>query len=402
MGIAHLVLFLRCEVHMTRRVRTGFTLVELLVVIAIIGILVGLLLPAVQAAREAARRMSCSNNIRQYGLAILNYESAYKRMPHGAGGPHLDGSYPGGHIFDADPNVGRVAIGRYSTLISVLPQMEQTTLYQQIQGPFQNGGQTFLPGRAPWDMAGGLYTPWRTQIANIRCPSDPGRMNPDANWADDGSPRTNYVVCYGDTALNNDAAWHPATTRGAFQGRYARRLADFTDGTAYTAILGEVGTTPSQNLGQGQGKIRIQGALAINRGDSIQTPINCRNVAIADRYIPSVEPICRHSQGIRMQDGYLGHSGFVTILPPNSPSCSVGDWGWGLYSASSYHGSGVHICFADNNVRYIPNSVDAGDQSLPAPEGMDGARSNAPSPYGAWGAIGTKDAGDTWDASSLE
>ena len=65
----------------------GFTLVELLVVIAIIGILVGLLLPAVQAAREAARRMSCSNNIRQVGLAFLNYESAFKKFPHGWGGP---------------------------------------------------------------------------------------------------------------------------------------------------------------------------------------------------------------------------------------------------------------------------------------------------------------------------
>ncbi|MEK0425942.1 MAG: hypothetical protein RJB11_2033, partial [Planctomycetota bacterium] len=87
--------------------RQGFTLVELLVVIAIIGILVGLLLPAVQAAREAARRMSCGNNIRQLALGCLNYESAYKKLPAGASGPC---SYNPWSVHDVDMNVGRMPI----------------------------------------------------------------------------------------------------------------------------------------------------------------------------------------------------------------------------------------------------------------------------------------------------
>ena len=175
---------------MKRRNVHGFTLVELLVVIAIIGILVGLLLPAVQAAREAARRMSCGNNIRQVGLAFLNYESAYKKFPPGWGGPA-----PGGTGTDQDANVGRVGINRWSGTLMALPYMEQQQLYTQLFTiPYRHptNGTTINAWLWPWDMGpGGNYLPWRTQVANLRCPSDPGRMNPDANWFDDGAARTN-------------------------------------------------------------------------------------------------------------------------------------------------------------------------------------------------------------------
>lgn len=105
--------------------RTGFTLVELLVVIAIIGILVGLLLPAVQAAREAARRMQCQNNIRQLGLAAHNFESAYKRFPPGLLFPTpprsagLDGAN-----WDKHSGIGHI--------VHLLPFMEQNAIYQGI------------------------------------------------------------------------------------------------------------------------------------------------------------------------------------------------------------------------------------------------------------------------------
>jgi prepilin-type N-terminal cleavage/methylation domain-containing protein len=385
-----------------RRLR-GFTLVELLVVIAIIGILVGLLLPAVQAAREAARRMSCSNNIRQVGLAFLNYESAYKKFPPGWGGPA-----PGGTGTDADPNVGRVGINRWSGTLMVLPQMEQNSLYTQIFTiPFRHptNGTVINAWLWPWDMGpGGNYTPWRTQVANLRCPSDPGKMNPDANWFDDGSARTNYVMCYGDTTQDNGSAWHPAANRGMFQGRYQRRIADATDGMAYTALLGETGTTPSQNLGWGAGKFRVQGGVIVNVGgmNTGAGVLTCRNTVRGDRYISG--NLGGHWRGIRWADGHPTFSGFSTILPPNSATCNAGggDWDWGVFSASSYHGAGVHVCFGDNNVRFIPNSVDAGDAGRDPPLGIDGARSNLPSPYGAWGAMGSKDAGDTWDAASIE
>ncbi|MFM7931059.1 MAG: DUF1559 domain-containing protein, partial [Pirellula sp.] len=153
--------------------------------------------------------------------------------------------------------------------VAILPMMEQTQLYNQIQEQ-----RPFF--RSTWDMQGN-FTPWRTQVATFRCPSDPGRLNPDANWDYDGSGRVNYAACYGDTVLYVNHAWHPATSRGAFQGRYARRLSEITDGLAYTVFLGEIGTTPSQNLGTGAGKLRIQGARWQAAGAAaVQTPTGCK------------------------------------------------------------------------------------------------------------------------------
>lgn len=372
------------------RMRRGFTLVELLVVIAIIGVLVGLLLPAVQAAREAARRMSCSNNIRQLGLAVLNYESAYKRLPAGATGP---ASYNPWSVHDVDMNVGRMPINRYSLVVSVLPQMEQNQLYDLIQNQ-----RPFF--RSTWDMQGN-FTPWRTQVASLRCPSDPGKMNPDANWDYDGSGRVNYVGCYGDTIVSVNNAWHPAANRGVFQGRYARRLSEINDGTSATVMLGEIGTTPSTNLGTGQGKLRIQGARWQAASSNIEVPFNCKRVQLGDRYDPARVNTgdLWHSQGMRWHDGDYNHASIQTILGPNSPSCNNQLWDWGISSASSYHGNGAHVVFADLGTRYITNTIDTGDLNQPGPQGNDGARSNNRSPYGVWGAMGTKDAGDVVDPS---
>jgi hypothetical protein len=220
-------------------------------------------------------------------------------------------------------------------------------------------------------------------------------------------------MCYGDTCFEMATGWHPAANRGMFQGRYARRIQEATDGTAFTILLGEIGTSPSQNLGDWQGKVRIQGSVVRNVPgiENANGPIICKNLARGDRYIshPNNPPVGQpggHWRGGRWNDGAPCFTGFNTVLPPNSASCSgspdQGDWGWGLYSASSYHGSGAHVVFGDNNVRYIPNSVDAGNANSAPPRGIDGPGSNAPSPFGAWGAMGSKDAGDLWDASSIE
>ncbi len=181
----------------------GFTLVELLVVIAIIGVLVGLLLPAVQAAREAARRMSCSNNFKQLGLALHNYHSAYDQIPmHGAGTESPGGvPVPLGNANATDnwwTSYGNCNAWRLSALVGMTPFMEQQAIWEQISNPSlidaTNPTTTFT---TPWPAMGPVpdtarYVPWVTEIPTLRCPSDPGVGLPALG-------RTNYAMCMGDS-----------------------------------------------------------------------------------------------------------------------------------------------------------------------------------------------------------
>ena len=185
-----------------KRKQTGFTLVELLVVIAIIGVLVGLLLPAVQAAREAARRMSCSNNFKQIGLAIHNYHSAFKQLPtHGAGTDTLGGPAPNGSTGATTnwwSNYGAANAWRLSALVGLTPFCEQQALWEQISNPSTvNALDPSTPYTVPWPAMGPVpqnlrYAPWVTEIPTLRCPSDPGVGLPALG-------RTNYAACLGDS-----------------------------------------------------------------------------------------------------------------------------------------------------------------------------------------------------------
>ena len=167
--------------------RTGFTLVELLVVIAIIGILVGLLLPAVQAAREAARRMQCQNNLKQLGLANHNHESTFKSIP-----PYNNGQW-GDHA-------GFVTPGRYGITIStapgfgpmvfLMPFMEQSNMYNQFEKsrgypvhsqaspPQIPSGATFkVPEGEPWWFINNDWNLGQYELGIFQCPSDPQTRN---------------------------------------------------------------------------------------------------------------------------------------------------------------------------------------------------------------------------------
>ncbi len=264
--------------------RTGFTLVELLVVIAIIGILVGLLLPAVQAAREAARRMQCQNNIRQFGLAAHNFESAYKRFPPGllfpgppVRSPGLDGSNWNKHS----------GIGH---LVHLLAYMEQSAIYNGIANassldPDQDGvgAATGTPrqlkNRYWWNTDSWNWVHYK--LPTFLCPSDSAELGtefsiltpicfassntarPLAGWYYEGTPfgpwhetvgKTNYLGCggwggrIGSSYSNNDPAdiWNNTMGKtvdslaGIFYVRSKTKFGNINDGTSNTMLFGEV------------------------------------------------------------------------------------------------------------------------------------------------------------------
>jgi prepilin-type N-terminal cleavage/methylation domain-containing protein/prepilin-type processing-associated H-X9-DG protein len=200
----------------THQCNRAFTLVELLVVIAIIGILVGLLLPAVQAAREAARRMQCSNNMKQQGLAMLNYESTFKRLP-SSGQGIIPGSSPSGYI-------GQFFV-KHSTFTELLPYLEQTQVANQI-----NYGLHYNEGN-------GNQTICKTKIPSYLCPSTPTAARPDydtAGYAAIDYGATLHTNIDPATGSPNSAFMKP----GALDWKWSK-MSDVQDGTSLTIAIAE-------------------------------------------------------------------------------------------------------------------------------------------------------------------
>ncbi|MEQ1829678.1 MAG: DUF1559 domain-containing protein [Pirellula sp.] len=200
--------------------RTGFTLVELLVVIAIIGILVGLLLPAVQAAREAARRMQCSNNIKQLGLALLNYESAYKVFP------------PGGfHNRDGYGAASNSTSWGPSWQVVVLPFFEQTALHARYNF-------TSLFARENPTVVG-------VKIPSLICPTDTADINFDGAGTFAGVAtqfaRGNYAGNAGRGNAFSTGDYAKSIARGPFSlGGPGTKIGGLADGTSNVLFVSEI------------------------------------------------------------------------------------------------------------------------------------------------------------------
>ncbi|QDS87197.1 hypothetical protein EC9_13750 [Rosistilla ulvae] len=214
----------------------GFTLVELLVVIAIIGILVGLLLPAVQAAREAARRMQCSNNIKQIGLAVHNYHDTFKTFPPGA-------LLPGTNCNTVAPSE---PIMNHTAYQMLLPFLELNNLYEKFNFSLPSGKSLYVGANGC-----AAATPTTDQLALVTspvaaflCPSDPGPEQGDDNHSF-SMAKTAYRTSYALVSHQNDPSWtkswkaetHPA--KGVWGPNGAARFRDITDGTSNTCAIVE-------------------------------------------------------------------------------------------------------------------------------------------------------------------
>ena len=292
----------------------GFTLVELLVVIAIIGILIALLLPAVQAAREAARRMQCTNNLKQIGLAILNFENQSNSLPAGAA------RYP----------------HEWSGFLLALPFLEQGGTEKMYDYSVR-----------PYDSTGNLEV-IQTHIPAYMCPSD----NAAGRWyqANDNWARGNYAFCFGSDRLapySNkqdplfEAEQSELETDGPFNVRSDKvgyKLSDISDGLSHTAFASELLTGQDDIYKNDSERGDIRGVWAdFMMGTSIYTHYLTPNSGAGDSIF---EPWC--------QDMPLkGLPCAATLIQRN-----------GYAAARSHHPGGVNVVYGDGHVAFANDEID--------------------------------------------
>jgi len=365
----------------------AFTLVELLVVIAIIGILIALLLPAVQAAREAARRMQCTNNLKQFGIALHTYHDARKVFP-----AANHGCCP----LDMTKTPPEEWLWPYGTVFSLLPYLEQTARFADID---TKRYRNYL-------RPGGIeLQPWTNDISNqglistMVCPSDGNALTPAL---ESNGCRVSYCTSHGDNVWDNGR--HNASEGGGQRGVFCAHdntpISKITDGTSNTIAMSEmIGATVRSST-------MLKGGIVVSQTAHLDwDPVACKTQVDPNDRNQLVGDGLWHFRGNWFTDGRAVSSGFTTVLPPNSPSCIGNDppnptqqeYAWGVFSSASNHTGGVNCLVADASVQFVSDTINYSIPDNQNPnadkkiEGRDGRKSN----FGVWGALGTINGGES-------
>lgn len=311
--------------------RRAFTLVELLVVLAIIGILAGLLMPAVQAARSAARRTECKNNLRQIGLAVLNYETTYRRLP-ASSVVNLNVTATGNN-------------GSWGVHGRILNFLEQANLYDRVDI------------NEAWDFQQAISG---LEVPAFTCPSDPGTRN----VRDPGKGRAHLVPTTYGFNLGTWFVYDPQTHRGGdgvFYPNSHLPLAAIRDGTTNTLLAAEVKAWQPYTRNGGPSDIDIP-------SDS----------TAAARIVASGAQV-KATGHTEWPDGRVHHTGFTATLPPNTfvpfvngnqvvdsdynswqegKNGSAGHPSYAIVTSRSYHSGIVNVVHVDGSVQSVSESVD--------------------------------------------
>jgi prepilin-type N-terminal cleavage/methylation domain-containing protein/prepilin-type processing-associated H-X9-DG protein len=362
-----------------RRKSSGFTLIELLVVIAIIGVLIALLLPAVQSAREAARRASCTNNLKQLGLAAHNYHDRNNVLP-------AQCLYPAGALYSWGWS--------YGWPLALLPNLEQTPAFNAFN--FSTGFFGNSPGGPGWVVYGNTTVAYM-QLSVLICPSDGNKKRPGFPYG-----TLNYVGNMGGpgtvqamTGTIVPAAWDSFYGWADAQNFGIIGFEAIRDGTSNTAMFSErlqgLNSSPTVRLDS----VDMPRAIFnTNTGGGWHTGLQGAQQFVAGcMALPGTTTSLRsNGNGVYWMAGYPWHvavNAYNHMTGPNSVSCQnpnteyFGSWLTFVGPShaappTSNHPGGVNICFADGSVRFVKNSVS----------------------QQAWWAIGTRNRGETLSADA--